>query len=64
MILKTANMIRVVLTNPMRIKQATLLMALAAVFSASPMDGIGRGVGVVGGGAEDYKEDLRFKECL
>ena len=59
-------MIRVVLTNPMSIMQATLLMALAAVFSDSPIEGIGRGVGVVGGGAGNQniiKNLVQFSNC-
>ena len=52
MILKTAKMMSVALTNPMRTNEATLLMAAAAVASPGSMDGIGLGVGVVGGGAE------------
>ena len=41
----------------MSIMQATLLMALAAVFSDSPIEGIGRGVGVVGGGAGNQNSE-------
>ena len=48
--LKMANMMSVALTNPIKTNEATLLMEAATVLAVSSMDGMGLGVGVVGGG--------------
>ena len=60
MILKTAKMIKVTTKQPINIKQAILVTASAAFFSLSCISGIGRGVGVVGGGTVKMNNVMRI----
>ena len=64
-ILKMANIKRVTARHPMSTKQAVRVTPSANALSLSSISGIGRGVGVVGGGTNGCRMEMeKYSRCI